>query len=83
MPRFHFHVECDGERILDEEGSEMSDLKSVERLAVRAAADLAADDLKRGFERVEQFIAVENECGQEVFRVRVVAVVHVQAAQRS
>jgi hypothetical protein len=26
MPRFHFHVECDGERILDEEGSEMSDL---------------------------------------------------------
>ena len=82
MPRFHFHVECDGERILDEEGSEMSDLKSVERLAVRAAADLAADDLKRGIERVEQFIAVENECGQEVFRVRVVAVVHVQAAQR-
>ena len=78
---YFFHVEVDGERILDEEGSSFSDLQAVQELAVRAAADLAADDLKRGIHTVEQFIVVENESGQDVLRVRAVAPVEVQRAQ--
>jgi len=78
---YFFHVEVDGERILDEEGSTFSDLQAVQELAVRAAADLAADDLKRGLHRVEQFIVIENECGQELIRIRVVALVEVQRGQ--
>jgi hypothetical protein len=73
MRRYFFHVERDGRRFLDDEGSELSDLQSVKQLAVRAAADLAADDLKHGYDAVEQFIIVENESGQDVVRVRVVA----------
>jgi hypothetical protein len=61
---YFFHVEVDGGRILDEEGSTFSDLQTVQELAVRAAADLAAEDLKRGIHSVEQFIVVENESGR-------------------
>ena len=77
---YFFHVEVDGERILDEEGSTFSDLQAVQELAVRAAADLAADDLKRGNHTIEQFIVVENEAGQDIVRVRVFALVEVQSA---
>jgi hypothetical protein len=80
MPRYFFHVERDGERILDEEGSLMSDLESVLDLARRAAVDLAADDLKHGLQSLEQFILVENESGQDVARVRVVAALEVEVA---
>ena len=79
VPRYYFHVERAGQRILDEEGSDVSDLESVQGLAVRAAADLAAEDLKSGVHSVEQFILVENETGQDVLRVRVFALVEIQA----
>ena len=81
MQTYFFTSGWNGERILDEEGSTFSDLQAVQELAVRAAADLAADDLKRGIHTVEQVIVVENESGQDVFRVRVVALVEVQRAQ--
>ena len=81
VPRYYFHAEQDGERILDEEGSHLSDWQSAEAHAVRAAADLAADDLKRGHPHVEQFIVVENDSGLEIVRVRLSAVVEVQGAR--
>ena len=81
MPHFYFHVERAGERIVDEEGSDLSDLQSVQALAVRSAADLAAEDLKNGIDAVEQFIVVQNEAGQDVVRVRVFALIEVQAAR--
>ena len=81
MPHYYFHVERAGERIVDEEGSDLSDLQSVQAIAVRSAADLAAEDLKNGIGAVEQFIVVQNEAGQDVVRVRVFALVEVQAAR--
>ena len=80
MPHYFFHVERDGERLVDDEGSALSDLQSVQAIAVRAAADLAADDLKRGIQSVEQFIVVENEAGQDVVRVRVFTILEFQTA---
>jgi hypothetical protein len=81
VPHYYFHVERAGERIVDEEGSDLSDLQSVQALAVRSAADLAAEDLKNGIDAVEQFIVVQNEAGQDVVRVRVFALIEVQAAR--
>ena len=81
MPHYYFHVERAGERIVDEEGSDLSDLQSVQALAVRSAADLAAEDLKSGIDAVEQFIVVQNKSGQDVVRVRVFALVEVHAAR--
>lgn len=81
MPHYFFHVERNGDRIFDDEGCELSNLQCVEQAAVRAAADLAADDLKRGLQNIEQFIVVENGFGQDVVRVRVFALVQVQTAR--
>lgn len=83
VPHYFFHVERDGERFGDDEGCPLPDLQSVQAIAVRAAADLAADDLKRGVESVEELIVVENEAGQDVVRVRVVATLELQAARPS
>ena len=80
VPRFYFHVERDGQRIVDDEGSDLSDVQNVQKAAVQAAADLAADDLKQGAQSVEQFIIVENESGQDVVRVRVFALLEVERA---
>ena len=79
VPRYYFHAEQDGERIRDEEGSHLSDWQSAQAHAVRAAADLAADDLKRGRRRVEHIILVENQTGLDIIRVRVSALLEVQA----
>lgn len=46
MPRYFFHIERDGARILDEKGSTHADLHNVQEVAVQAAADLAAEELK-------------------------------------
>jgi hypothetical protein len=77
---YFFHVERDGQRIVDQEGSAHDDLHAAEVIAVKTAAEMAAEDLKRGAKRLEQFIVVENEFGQEVVRVRVSAVLEVQAS---
>ena len=78
MPHYYFHVERAGERIVDDEGSDLADVQSVQALAVRSAADLA-EDLKNGIDAVEQFVVVQNEAGQDVVRVRVFALVEIQA----
>ena len=67
MQTYFFHVEIDGERILDEEGSTFSDLQTVQQLAVRAAADLAADDLKRGSHTVDSSSLSKMSPGRTYF----------------
>jgi hypothetical protein len=83
VPHYFFHVERDGEGLRDDEGCILSDVQSAQAIAVRAAADLAADDLKRGIQSVEQFIVVENKAGQDVVRVRVFATLELQTARSS
>jgi hypothetical protein len=79
LERYYFHAEQDGERTLDKEGSHLSDWHNAQAHAVRAAADLAAEDLKRGRRRVEHIILVENQTGLDIIRVRVSALLEVQA----
>jgi hypothetical protein len=81
VPHYYFHAEQGGKRILDEEGSHLSDWHTAQAHAVRAAADLAADDLKRGRRRVEHIILVDNQSGLDIFRVRVSAFLEVQAVR--
>ena len=79
MPRYYFHIERDGGKIVDEEGSSHADLQSVQAIALKSAADIAAEDLARGSTRLEQFVTVVDERGDEVVRVRVEATVDVQS----
>ena len=75
MPRFYFHIEHDGNRLSDDEGSEVVNLEAARQAALRAAADITADDLRTGAERVSQRIVVANAVGEEVASVAVEAAV--------
>jgi hypothetical protein len=70
MPRFYFDV-CEGVRFIpDEEGLELDGLEVAERMATRAAADMARDSLPKGD---AQALAVEvhDTDGKRVLTVTV------------
>jgi hypothetical protein len=64
--RFYFHCVRDGDVLADDEGVEAPDLDTARRLATKAAADIAADELARGAERVSERILILSHTGQEL-----------------
>jgi hypothetical protein len=77
MAMFFFHVDCDGERIEAEECFEFPDIEAACHEAVRAAAEIAADDLKSGRHKVHQVVVVADENG-ELLSVKVEAALEVK-----
>ena len=77
MATFFFHVDCDGKRAEAEEAIELSDIEAACQMAVKAAAEIAADDLKSGRHRVHQVVVVADE-RQELLSVKVEAALEVE-----
>jgi Domain of unknown function (DUF6894) len=48
MPRFHFHIEENGNRIPDEEGQEFRDSEAVRKEAIATGASIARDAFMTG-----------------------------------
>ena len=78
MPRYFLHVEADGHRFDDEEGTEFPNLEAARQTALRAAAQIAADDLASGVERLCQRIIVTDPNGAELLSVIVEAAVRIR-----
>ncbi len=76
MAMFLFHIDCDGERVEAEEAIELPDVDAACDLAVKSAAEIAADDLKSGRYRVHQVVVVADE-NQELLSVKVEAALDV------
>lgn len=72
MTTFYFHVDCDGQRTEAEEAVELLDIGAACNVAVTAAADIAADDLKAGRHKVHQVVVVADDSG-ELLSVKVEA----------
>jgi hypothetical protein len=64
---FHLHDELDAS---DREGTMLSNLDAARRLAVTAARDLVAVGAQDGTVDLSHWIEVQDEAGNEVFRVR-------------
>jgi hypothetical protein len=77
MAMYFFHVDCDGKRTEAEECIELPDVESACRLAIDAAADIAADDLKTGRYKVHQVVVVADDAG-ELLSVKVEAALEVE-----
>ena len=80
MPRYFLHVEADGDWFDDEEGTEFPNLDAARQTALRAAAQITADDLVTGVERLSQRIIVTDENGAELLSVVVEAAVRIQVS---
>jgi hypothetical protein len=77
MPQYFFHVDCDGERVEADEAHELPDIEAACHLAVQAAADIAAEDLKTGRQNVHQVVVVADE-RDELLSVKVEAALEVK-----
>ena len=71
MPRFFLHSFHDGAVLLDEDGMDAADLDAARRTALKAATDLATDELCRGSARVTEQIVIAADTGQELGNVAV------------
>jgi hypothetical protein len=73
VARFYFHLIGDGERIADDEGAEAANLDQAHKTALKAAADMTAEELKMGARQVSQRVIVADEHGEELLSVAVEA----------
>jgi hypothetical protein len=79
VERYFFPIEADGHRFDDLEGAEFPNLEAARQLALRAAAQITADDLATGAEWLHQRIIIADGNGAELVSVDVEAAVHVRA----
>jgi hypothetical protein len=77
MPRFFLHCELEGERLRDEEGIAAEDLEAARTIALKAAADIAADELCRGAGRVLERIVIVSDDGEDLAVIAVEAVARI------
>jgi hypothetical protein len=80
VARYFLHIEADGQRFDDREGAEFPNLEAARRTALRAAAQISADDLATGVERLCQRVIIADGNGSEVLEIIVEAAVRVRAA---
>jgi hypothetical protein len=77
MTLFLFHVDAGGKRAEAEEAIELPDLEAARDLAMKAAVELAADDLKSGQHKVHQVVVIADE-ERDLLSVRVEAALIVE-----
>ena len=70
MPRYYFHV-CNGSGLTrDEAGQFLGSSEDARLVAVRAAREMMAGDVKEGEVDLSAYISVEDEHGTCLFKVR-------------
>jgi uncharacterized protein DUF6894 len=69
MPRFYFHLRCEGERLRDEEGVTLPDAEAAWYQAVRSARELIRAELTLGGQWDHQTIEIADEGGAPVDQV--------------
>jgi hypothetical protein len=59
MPRYYFHILSQGQRVEDEEGTDLPDLDAARKEAITSAADLIADYSRSAAGLLPQSDAIE------------------------
>jgi len=67
MPKYFMHLRDGVDELLDGEGIELRDMEAVRRMAMLAARDVLAGDLRNGLVDFRYRIDAENEAGAIVY----------------
>ncbi len=78
MPRYHFHVWLEGERLPDPEGQEMNDADAAWEGALSLARDLMQSDLGRPVDWLRCHFEVTNEEDEVVLEFPFVEAIEVK-----
>ena len=76
MPRYYFHLACDGGRLQDEEGLALPDAEAAWYQAVRSARELIRADVALGTRWDGHAIEIVDERGSPVDRLSLADIVH-------
>ena len=69
MPRYYFHLECDGRIVLDETGAELRDADQARAAARASARDLMGTENEAGVDWLSCSFSVTDENGEIVLDV--------------
>ena len=69
MPRFYFHLHNDIDSV-DEEGRDLPGIDAARREALEEARSMAAESVRLGHLDPSHYVAVTDETGETLFRVR-------------
>ena len=70
VPLFYLHLLNGGGWVRDPEGRDLPDLDAAKKEALAGARDLMASEVKAGELRLDALVAIEDEHGDEVYRLR-------------
>jgi hypothetical protein len=74
MSRFYFHVQAEGQVVLDHEGTDLPDLSAAQCEAMESAREVLADAIKRGKSKVATAFVIADEAGRALAIVPLLAV---------
>ena len=74
MSRFYFHVQAQGQVVLDHEGTDLPDLSAAQCEAMQSAREVLADAIKSGKSEVAKAFLIADEAGRALAVVPLLAV---------
>lgn len=69
MPIFHFHLHECGNSTMDADGRDLPDVEAAISIAIEAAREIMAEEVKRGNLCLNCYIDVENAFGEQVAHI--------------
>ena len=78
MSRFYFHVQAEGQVVLDHEGTDLPDLSAAQCEAMESAREVLADAIKRGKSKVATAYVISDEAGGTLPVVPLIAVLPIK-----
>ncbi len=69
MPRYYFHLECDGATVLDETGAELRDADQARAAAWASARNLMGTETEAGVDWANGIFVVTDDTGETVLEV--------------
>ena len=68
MPRYYFHLR-NGLDLVDEEGTEFSDLEAARQYALASIRDLVSSDIRNGWLDLDHAVEIADEAGAALLRM--------------
>ena len=82
MPRYYFHLECDGATVLDHTGAELRDADQAGAAARASARNLMSTETEAGVDWLSCSFSVTDDTGEIVLEVPFIEVAEEDAREQ-